>query len=91
MKRTNFLIGWGLLLLAGGSLGLGSGLAAEIGDPTEGESLFALKVKPLLSEKCFACHSESSGNRKGGLLLDSREAILQGGDSGPAVISGERQ
>ena len=80
MKRTNFLIGWGLLLLAGGSLGLGSGLAAEIGDPTEGESLFALKVKPLLSEKCFACHGQPKEKIKGGFDLTSREGFLAGGD-----------
>ncbi|MEZ5328019.1 MAG: PSD1 and planctomycete cytochrome C domain-containing protein [Verrucomicrobiales bacterium] len=39
-----------------------------------------------MSERCFECHSEEK--QKGGLRLDSREAILQGGESGPAMVPG---
>ena len=42
---------------------------------------FESKVRPLLVESCFDCHTD---DEKGGLRLDSREAILKGGDSGPA-------
>lgn len=56
--------------------------------PTE-TAFFEQKVRPLLIEKCYACHAEVAKKQKGGLLLDSREAILKGGDSGPAVVVGE--
>lgn len=48
---------------------------------------FETKIRPLLSEKCWSCHRGKE--IKGGLSLDSRSAILQGGDSGPAVVPGE--
>lgn len=46
-------------------------------------------VHPLLQEKCGNCHL--NGKNKGGLRLDTRAAILQGGVSGPAAIAGEAQ
>lgn len=55
----------------------------------EQEAFFEQKVRPLLVEKCFSCHSVESKKQKGGLLLDSREAILNGGDSGPAAMAGQ--
>src|ERR1051326_4830965 len=51
--------------------------------------VFEKKIRPLLAERCYSCHSASSGKHKGGLLLDSREAILKGGDSGPAAVAGD--
>jgi hypothetical protein len=50
---------------------------------------FEQKVRPLLVDKCLSCHSTASGKQKGGLLLDSREAILRGGESGPAAKVGD--
>ena len=50
---------------------------------------FERRVRPLLVDKCYSCHSEESGKRKGGLWLDRRDGWQQGGDSGPAVIPGE--
>ena len=43
--------------LAGGA---GAGSTATAAEPSEGEKLFALKVRPILREKCFGCHSESA-------------------------------
>ncbi len=48
---------------------------------------FEAKIRPILVQHCYECHSADSKNVKGGLLLDSRAATLKGGDSGPAVIS----
>lgn len=48
---------------------------------------FETKVRPLLHAKCVKCHGESQ--QKGDLRLDSREAVLQGGESGPAAIAGK--
>ena len=45
---------------------------------SEGEKLFALKVKPLLKQKCFACHG-GEDKIKGDLILTNREDMLLGG------------
>src|SRR5436305_5824605 len=51
---------------------------------------FEKKIRPVLVENCFKCHSASSEKLKGALKLDSREAALAGGDSGkPAIVPGE--
>jgi hypothetical protein len=53
---------------------------------------FEKKIRPLLVENCYACHSAAAvaqGKRKAGLRLDSLEMMLKGGDSGPALIPGE--
>lgn len=51
---------------------------------------FEKKVRPLLAEKCYKCHSHDGGKIKGGLVLDSLSGVLQGGDSGkPAVVPGK--
>src|SRR5260370_2985358 len=44
------------------------------------------QVKPLLAEKCFACHGALQ--QKGGLRLDTIKAMREGGDDGPAIIAG---
>jgi mono/diheme cytochrome c family protein/cytochrome c553 len=48
---------------------------------------FEKKVRPLLDRHCQQCHGPDK--QKGGLRLDSRAALLQGGDSGPAVVPGQ--
>ena len=50
---------------------------------------FEQRIRPVLIEHCAGCHSQQAGKRKGGLLVDSREALLQGGDSGPALVPGD--
>ena len=49
---------------------------------------FESKIRPVLSEKCYDCHSAKSNKIKGGLRLDHIDLILDGGDSGPALILG---
>ncbi|MBY0460477.1 MAG: PSD1 and planctomycete cytochrome C domain-containing protein, partial [Gemmataceae bacterium] len=48
---------------------------------------FEKHVRPLLVEKCQSCHGAEK--TKGGLRLDSRAALLKGGDSGPVVVPGK--
>ncbi len=48
---------------------------------------FELEVRPILAGKCYKCHSATKSS--GGLRLDSREAILKGGDRGPALVPGD--
>ena len=49
---------------------------------------FETKIRPLLADKCFKCHSKEGDKVKGGLLLDSRESVLHGGNTGPALVPG---
>ena len=48
---------------------------------------FEQRVAPLLKEKCSRCHSHDAGKSESGLMLDSRESMLKGGESGPAVVA----
>src|SRR5436190_1540220 len=57
--------------------------AARAADPLE---FFETRVRPVLVNNCFACHTNS---QLGGLRLDSRDAMLKGGKSGPALIPGQ--
>jgi cytochrome c553 len=52
-----------------------------------GSDFFEKKVRPILVDRCYECHS-AEHRIKGGLRLDSREGWLQGGDSGPAAHPG---
>jgi hypothetical protein len=56
----------------------------------EGVEFFEKKIRPVLVESCYQCHSAQAKKPQGGLLLDSREAMRTGGASGqPAVIPGD--
>ncbi len=55
--------------------------------PGEANTFFEEKVRPLLVERCFRCHSEKK--HEGDLRLDARRAILAGGESGAAVVPGK--
>ncbi len=50
----------------------------------ESLEFFEKRVRPVLVEHCVKCHGEKQ--QKGGLRLDSRTAMLQGGDTGPAIV-----
>ncbi len=56
---------------------------------TPGDSeFFEKKIRPLLIERCHACHSRETASPMGGLRLDSAEAMLRGGGRGPAISPG---
>ena len=50
-----------------------------------GLALFEKKIRPVLSEHCYECHSADAKKIGGKLLLDSRAGILKGGESGPLL------
>ena len=56
--------------------------------PSEDVAFFEAKIRPLLASQCLGCHSSSRKSPPGNLSLDSRAAILKGGDSGPAAVVG---
>src|SRR6478735_2883871 len=72
------------------AMGMMSALAmnsrgAEI--TNEGRDFFESKIRPVLATECYKCHGAEKS--KGGLRLDSRDAILQGGDNGPTLVPGD--
>jgi mono/diheme cytochrome c family protein len=44
------------------------------------------KVRPILEQHCYRCHSTAAKKQRGGLLLDSRDGLRKGGDSGAAIV-----
>src|SRR2546422_6062600 len=52
---------------------------------TEKIEFFESRIRPVLANNCFACHTDS---KLGGLRVDSRVALLEGGKSGPAIKLG---
>src|SRR5439155_23110374 len=68
-----------LLIIAGNAV-------AQPSPPADG-NLFEAKVRPVLVDVCFKCHGGTKTSGK--LRVDSREALLKGGERGPALIPGD--
>ena len=85
MRRSFLLVMCGLLSLPGTSGPLA--LAAEPGRGAE--ERFEAEIRPVLVQTCFPCH----GGKKtsGGLRVDTREALLKGGDRGAAIVPGDAE
>jgi hypothetical protein len=57
-----------------------------------GDDFFEKKIRPVLAEHCFKCHSaeaEKAKKLKANLYLDSRDSVRKGGDSGPIIVAGK--
>jgi len=50
--------------------------------------VFERRVRPILIEHCYSCHGKDK-RTENGLRVDSRKALLEGGDSGPAIVPGQ--
>ena len=85
--RARFLVLPALGILC--ALGSARAIAGDPDQKTQAarEQFFEQNVRPLLAENCYSCHGDKK--QKGGLRLDSLEAILKGGESGPAVVPGK--
>ena len=77
-----------LLLLAAICLLLAPAVRAA-DPPQEAIAFFEQKIRPILVDHCYECHSVESTKIKSGLLLDSRDSLLKGGDTGPAIVPGD--
>lgn len=79
------------LLLSTVLLPVGLALPALVADESSAEGIkyFETHIRPLLAQRCYGCHSGRAGKQEGGLLLDSREAWLRGGDRGISVVPGD--
>lgn len=55
----------------------------------KGVEFFESKIRPVLMQRCYSCHSSQAKEVKGGLLLDTREGLRKGGEGGAAVTPGD--
>ena len=83
----------GSIVLIANFFGVFLAVAVDTATPNaEQLEFFENKVRPLLADKCYRCHStkaEEKGKLKAGLFLDSRAGLLKGGDSGSALTPGD--
>jgi len=75
--------------LAAGAVGVAQETPPRNALAPEKLEFFESKVRPILVQRCYECHSGQESN--GGLRLDYREGLLKGGDSGPALQADEPQ
>jgi hypothetical protein len=71
-----------------GALLLLANAASLRAQPTPDE-FFEAKIRPVLAQRCFACHSSALKDPKGALVLDTKAGILNGGRLGPAIVPGK--
>ncbi len=80
------------LLVASLALFVGSASVASVqAQPKAGKGMefFEAKIRPVLVQQCYECHSAKSSKIKGGLLLDTKAGVLAGGDTGPVIVPGK--
>lgn len=70
-------------------IGLLATAYSEASATEEATAFFETKIRPVLVEHCYECHSKESGKAKGGLRVDTREALRLGGDTGPTIVPGD--
>jgi hypothetical protein len=81
-----------ILLLVSLGLCVWSGVTKPVlGAPNaeQAAELFELHIRPVLAGTCFKCHGGESIS--GGLRVDSRDALVAGGERGPAIVPGKPQ
>jgi Protein of unknown function (DUF1549)/Protein of unknown function (DUF1553)/Planctomycete cytochrome C len=90
--RFNPLFKWTSFAAALAATYLFNARTASGAEPTrEQADQFEKKVRPILAEHCFGCHSEtaqSANKNKGNLFVDSLAGLLKGGSHGPALVAG---
>lgn len=65
-------------------------LTSALASAAEDTAFFETKIRPVLVEHCYSCHSADAKKIKGGLLLDTRDGIRRGGDTGHAVVPNDK-
>jgi hypothetical protein len=85
MPRRNAL---GIVALALLAAGITPPALRAADSSAEVVEFFERKVRPVLAEHCYRCHSDRAKTPKGGLRVDGRNFLLKGGDSGPVVVPG---
>lgn len=85
----NVIVAFASLLAAGNVSPALCAAATDAALPSDQIEFFEKKIRPVLADHCYKCHSAGAERIKGGLLLDSREGWMKGGDSGPALVPGK--
>ncbi|MEJ7591987.1 MAG: DUF1549 domain-containing protein [Planctomycetaceae bacterium] len=83
---------WSAIVVAILALCLTEAVRADekLPEPTaEGIKFFEAKIRPVLIDQCYRCHSSEGQGVRGGLSVESRDALLAGGESGPAIVPGD--
>ena len=75
------------LILLGVAFGTQPAAGADVSP--EGLDFFEKKVRPILVNHCYECHSAKSKKVEGSFLLDARDSLIKGGDSGPGLVPGD--
>ncbi|MDG1875742.1 MAG: PSD1 and planctomycete cytochrome C domain-containing protein [Mariniblastus sp.] len=89
-KTTNLICGLLFLALANCYSSFAQEPSKFSQSETESELLFVRRVRPIIREKCLACHGTDPENLEGSLDVRDLKALLVGGDSGePAIIPGK--
>jgi hypothetical protein len=86
LAANGFMVSW--CAVAAVALGIAVGVRAEE-LPKDQAEFFEKKIRPVLVEHCYECHSGQSEKLKANLLLDHRDGLRKGGESGPAVVPGD--
>ena len=60
--------------------------SSSLGADTKKIAFFEKKIRPILVENCYECHSEKAKKVKANLFLDTRAGWMQGGDSGTVIV-----
>ncbi|MEO8496570.1 MAG: PSD1 and planctomycete cytochrome C domain-containing protein, partial [Planctomycetota bacterium] len=55
----------------------------------EAIEFFEKRIRPVLVEHCYECHSAAANELEGGLMLDNRAAVEKGGDTGKVLVAGQ--
>ena len=84
--RARLTRGLRQLVTCGGIVFLGLNAPRVIAESPERLDFFESRIRPILIDKCYSCHSSRAAKIKSGLRLDSLEGMLKGGDSGPAIV-----
>ncbi|MBW3539448.1 MAG: PSD1 and planctomycete cytochrome C domain-containing protein [Planctomycetes bacterium] len=63
--------------------------ASDAADRRAALEFFEKRIRPVLVQSCYECHSAKTATPKGGLRLDSRQGVLTGGDSGASIVPGK--
>jgi len=63
------------------------GASVQAGVDASKPEFYTTEVKPILETNCARCHM--GANHRGGLNMDTRESLLKGGHTGPAVVPGD--
>ena len=87
-RTSGFILAGAVALLGSVSWNLASNTStASAHEDASKPEFYTTKVKPIFDANCARCHGGM--NHRGGLNIDTRESLLKGGHTGPAIVPGD--